>query len=92
LSGGSYDYIYRRLENECTGRMEDKELNALIDDLVPLLKSLEWWKSGDSSEEGYRQIVKEFKTKWLRGECTKRLEAIIIKAIDETKKELLEML
>lgn len=42
MSGGSYEYIYYRLEEECKGRMYDAEMNDMIKDLAEVLHDLEW--------------------------------------------------
>lgn len=65
MSGGSYNYIYNTLSEECEGYMHDEEMNALIKDLCKVLHDLEWWRSCDISEEDYRKTVAKFKQKWL---------------------------
>ena len=65
MSGGSFDYMYRRFEEMYAGNMEDIELNQLVVDMAKLLKDLEWYTSGDTCEETYRASVKVFKDKWL---------------------------
>ena len=65
MSGGSYNYIYNTLSEECEGYMYDEEMNALIKDLCKVLHDLEWWQSCDISKEDYRKTVAEFKQKWL---------------------------
>ena len=91
MSGGSYNYLYSQIEDEYVGRMYDIELNDMMKDLTKLLKILEWWQSGDRSEEGYRKIVAEFKSKWfeLRDE---RLKGYIDNACEKLKSELLTMI
>ena len=68
MSGGSYNYIYSQLENECEGQMYDAEMNMLIKDLCKVLHDLEWWQSCDYSEEQYRETVARFKEKWFKGD------------------------
>ena len=68
MSGGSYNYIYSQLENECEGNMYDSEMDMLIKDLCKVLHDLEWWQSGDYSEEQYRETVARFKAKWFKGD------------------------
>ena len=68
MSGGSYNYIYSQLESECEGQMHDSEMNMLIKDLCKVLHDLEWWQSGDYSEESYRESVAKFKAKWFKGD------------------------
>lgn len=66
MSGGSYDYKSYVIEEYYAGRMFDLELNEMMGDLVKVLHDVEWWQSGDISEEDYRKTVTEFKKKWLR--------------------------
>lgn len=40
--------------------MYDDVMNEIVDDLIPLLKALEWWRSADSDEKYYREYVKSF--------------------------------
>lgn len=66
MSGGSYNYFYNTLSEECEGAMYDEEMNNLIKDLCKVLHDLEWWQSCDISEEDYRKTVTEFKEKWFQ--------------------------
>jgi hypothetical protein len=66
MSGGSYDYLYSRIEDTYVDRMFDKQLNRMMNDLCGVLKELEWWQSGDTGEEEYREAVKSFKNQWFR--------------------------
>lgn len=45
MSGGSYSYVYCRVEEECVNRMFDSQLNEMMKDLVKVLHDLEWWQS-----------------------------------------------
>ena len=82
MSGGSYNYIYSRLLEECENRMYDAEMNDLINDLCEVLHDLEWWQSCDSSEEKYRATVEKFKAKWFK----KDRKGYIDKTIETLKK------
>lgn len=77
MSGGSYEYICYRLEEECSGRMCDAELDDMIKDLCNLLHDLEWWQSSDVREETYRESVRRFKAKWFKGNREERLKGYI---------------
>lgn len=88
MSGGHFNYTCYTVENEYCGRMEDAELDEMMDDLVDLLHDLEWWKSGDYGEDSYRETVKKFKDKWFKQSRTERLEAIIDKKCEALKAEL----
>lgn len=92
MSGGSYDYIYYKLEEECNGRMHDAEMNDLIIDLVEVLYDLEWWQSGDTGEQRYRETLAKFKKKWLNGDRKVRLKTYIDKQIKMVRDELYEMI
>lgn len=65
MSGGYFDYGYYHLD-QYFGSMEDEEMNKMIYDLSLLLKSLEWYKSGDTCEEDYQKDLKEFKKKYFK--------------------------
>lgn len=66
MSGGSYSYVYCKVENECVGRMFDRQLDEMMKDLVKVLHDLEWWQSSDTGEDTYRRAVTEFKKKWFK--------------------------
>ena len=92
MSGGSYDYIYSRLEYECVGRMYDIELDDLVKDLCDVLHDLEWWQSSDISEEGYRDTVRKFKEKWFNGNRDERFKDYIDNQLESTRKELYRLI
>ena len=88
MSGGSYNYIYSRLDEECGNAMYDAEMNDLIKDLCEVLHDLEWWRSGDICEETYRKTLAEFKKKWLQGDRKVRLKGYIDEQIGIVKHNL----
>ena len=88
MSGGSYDYIYYKLQEECEGRMYDAEMNDLIYDLVKVLHDVEWWKSGDICEQTYRNTLAEFKHKWFCGNREERLKGYIDEQIGIVRSSL----
>ena len=92
MSGGSYNYIYSRLLNECGGQMYDAEMNDLIKDICDVLHDLEWWQSGDISEEDYRQTLISFKKKWFKATRKDRLKGYIDKQIGAVKRSLYELI
>jgi hypothetical protein len=77
MSGGSYNYIYFTLQDECKGKMYDAEMEELITDLCHVLHELEWWQSDDCGEERYRDSLQKFKKKWFQGNRDKRLKKYI---------------
>ena len=92
MSGGSYNYEYCKVEEEYCGSMYDAELDELMRDLVPVLRAVEWWQSGDTGEDSYRKKVASFKNKWLRdGECLPRLKRIIEEQFEECRRDCLKM-
>lgn len=88
MSGGAYDYKFEELKNTYVGRMHDIELDALMKDLIPLLKALEWWQSGDTSQEDYRSAVKNFKDKWISTEPKDRVSRLIDEALADAEDKL----
>lgn len=88
MSGGSYDYKFRELQDTYVGRMHDIELDSLMKDLIPLLKSLEWWQSGDIGQDDYREEVKNFKTKWLSRKSDERIRELINNALRDAREKL----
>ena len=92
MSGGSYEYICYRLEEECKGRMYDAEMNDMIKDLVEVLHDLEWWQSGDSSEKEYRVTLSKFKQKWFYGDREERLKRYIDEQTSIVRRQLYEMI
>lgn len=92
MSGGSLNYICYTLERECAGELHDDEMNELLMDFVEVLHDLEWWQSGDTSEDDYRETVAKFKKKWFGANREERLKGYVDKRISTIKKELYELL
>ena len=92
MSGGSLDYAYSKLEMDVSGKMHDPEMEDLLQDFIKVLHDLEWWLSADIGHEDYMKTLNSFKQKWLRGNPVDRLKPLIEKRIEQTKKELFEML
>lgn len=93
MSGGSHNYIYNKLSVECEGEMHDAEMDDLIKDLCEVLHDLEWWQSGDYSEDQYRETVSEFKKKWFKSDRTSRLiKSYIIDQLDAVKSQLISLI
>ena len=90
MSGGSYSYVYCKVENECVGRMFDRQLDEMMKDLVKVLHDLEWWQSSDTGEDTYRRAVTEFKKKWFNQrkiDVQKQIESEFERTKDELMKE-----
>lgn len=85
MSGGAlFDYSYPNFEEAC-GKWRDEELNELYDDLFcngrfsvrdygGLAQSLDFYLSGDTDEEAYREAVARFKAKWMHRTPRSRVE------------------
>ena len=91
MSGGCYEYFYIKLQ-DFENEMQDREMNDLVVDLAEVFHDLEWWQSGDSSEEVYREQVKQFKDKWLHQSAESRIANYIDEELEETRKRLYNML
>ena len=90
MSGGHYNYMNCRIEDEYVDRMYDSQLNEMMKDLCKLLHDLEWWKSCDYSEDTYRRTVTEFKKKWFKQtkiDVQKQIESKFAQTKDELLKE-----
>lgn len=92
MSGGSHNYIYSRLSQECEGEMHDAEMDDLIKDLCGVLHDLEWWQSGDYSEDQYRETVSEFKKKWFKDSRSTRLKSYIDDQIEAFRQQLYSLI
>jgi hypothetical protein len=77
MSGGHFNYMDRTLKNEMfdcnydnkrgkSNPFEDQLISELAFDLFDLIYSLDYYKSGDTSEEDYLKDKAEFKKKWLK--------------------------
>jgi len=75
MSGGHYNYLCYTIEDTYEGELENVLLEEMLKDICKLLKSLEWYKSGDTSQESYHQDVNNFINKWIKTD-----EATYIKA------------
>ena len=87
MSGGSHDYICYRINDELCGRMEDKELNDLINDISILAHDLEWYHSGDIGRESYIKSINAFKKKWFKANRDERLRSYVDEAVAALKEE-----
>ena len=78
--------------------LEDLVISEIVFDVFCLLHSYDWYASGDTCEETYREDVKRFKEKWLKSlsklhmreivnEETSRLRDELFKAFNIEKEE-----
>lgn len=72
--------------------MEDIELSDLVYDVFCLFHSADWYKSGDNSEETYRNDVEAFKQKWFKNERSDRLKEYVDAAVEELRDKLMVMI
>lgn len=102
MSGGElFDYTYPSFEM-ADGRWQDEELNELYHDLFcggefsargygGLCQSLDFYLSGDTDEERYREAVSRFKKKWMHRTPKNRVEFYqnkLQERCDELKREM----
>lgn len=94
MSGGHYDYKYAQIEYTYENELEYPVLDSLLKDFCKLLKSLEWYKSGDTSKEDYKKDAEAFIKKWIKGDEGKEIKAksdVIVRfqdLIDTLKEEI----
>ena len=88
MSGGAFNYVSDSLLYEYEGCMEDLELEDLLQDFCSLLHDLEWYKSGDTSQEKYKAAVKNFKTKWFGENRNTRLAEYLDQSLDQLKEDI----
>jgi hypothetical protein len=74
MSGGHYNYTYNTIEYTYEGEMENLLLERLLKDFCKLLRSLEWYKSGDTGREDYHKDVDDFIAKWIKSENAKYIK------------------
>lgn len=92
MSGGSHDYVCFKIEDELCGKMYDPELNDLMEDIAGLAQDLEWWDSGDISEEDYRKAVRDFKKKWFCSSREERLKKYVDDTLERQRANLYKMI
>ncbi len=92
MSGGSMNYVYCQIEEECVGQMGDRELDDLMKDVAKLVHDREWCLSGDTCEETYQKTVKEFKRKWFKSPRVDRLYGYIDDAFNKTRSDCMAMI
>lgn len=67
---------------------EDKQISELIWDTFCLMHSLDWYQSGDTSEDTYLKDIKFFKNKWLKPSGKRLVRMEIDKSIAELREDL----
>lgn len=61
----SKEHETNRKEAKNIDPMEDILVSECVYDMACLLKSLEWYRSGDTGEDMYKRDLEYFKRKWL---------------------------
>lgn len=67
---------------------DDVIISELVFDAFCLLHSFDWYKSGDTCEETYREDVMRFKDKWLATQPSARVKEIVDDEIIRVREEL----
>ena len=86
------NYGERGFSQSATARrinpLEDLVISELVFDVFCLLHSFDWYESGDTCEETYREDVARFKDKWLKAPLTSRAKEIVDDEIIRLREEL----
>ena len=85
---GEYEYDANIKEARRMNPMEDKQISELVFDVLCLIYSADWYRSGDTGEDTYRKDVEFFKNKWLKAEYENLVKEAIDKNIEEARNEL----
>ena len=67
---------------------KDFIISELVYDVFCLLHSFDWYESGDTGEEDYREDVMRFKDKWLATQPSARVKEIVDDEIIRLRDEL----
>lgn len=104
MSGGYWNYTNDSLKNEIFGYsydkksalranpFEDRLISELVWDVFDLLHAYDWFISGDTCEETYREAVQKFKHRWFGKLETKFIEDFVNEAFAQTRADLLQTL
>ena len=88
----SADYGERGFKKSSLARrlnpLEDLVISELVFDVFCLLHSFDWYKSGDTCEETYREDVTRFKNKWLPHFSEQRTKEIVDDEISNLREKL----
>ena len=68
--------------------LKDFLISELVFDVFCLLHSFDWYESGDTCEETYREDVERFKDKWLATQPGARVKEIVDDEIIRLREEL----
>lgn len=87
MSGGAFNYIFHYLE-DASEMTYDLEIKDLLKDLSKLLKSEEWYRSGDTLASDYKEDLNSFKKKWFKSDRNKRLKIYIDDTVRKLKEDM----
>ena len=97
MSGGYFNYLDSQLKSEIFGWtnrynnvFEDKQISALVWDVLDLIHEFDWYKSGDNCRDTYLTAKNDFKKKWLSDNSTERTKMFVDETLADLKKELYE--
>lgn len=101
MSGGLWDYRNNDLEYDIFGYVEngdhtpnvfeDQEISNMIYEAFDLLRTFDYYKSGDYDKSDYLKAKQKFKEKWLHNtDPLERTRDIIEEEISKLRKELYE--
>lgn len=97
MSGGYFNYLDSQLKSEIFGWtnqynnvFEDKQISALVWDVLDLIHEFDWYKSGDNGKDTYLKAKNDFKKKWLSDNSTERTKMFVDETLADLKKELYE--
>lgn len=68
--------------------LEDKLMAELVWDVFCVLHSYDWYKSGDTGEDSYREDVERFKEKWLTVIGEDRIKEMVARELETVREEL----
>ena len=97
MSGGYFNYLDGQLKSEIFGWtdrynnvFEDKQISALVWDVLDLIHEFDWYKSGDNCRDTYLKAKRDFKKKWLSDNSAERTKMFVDETLADLKKELYE--
>ena len=68
--------------------LEDKLMSELVWDVFCVLHSCDWYKSGDTGEDSYREDVERFKERWLTVIWEDRIKEMVARELETAREEL----
>lgn len=68
--------------------LEDRQISEIVFDMLCLLSSYDYYRSGDTGEETYRDDVQRFKEKWLSPNRKQIDERTVNEMIEDLREEI----